>query len=385
MLFMTAEPLGNNPEPALNNKNNASTSAHLGDPFLTNDRLQWSDMKSFLLAISSVIVVWLPVLLLHLTLVLFATLITYALIRGIAGWIHRHVIAYMHSASRQQRMGKVAEWFAIAILATIISLTVYVFGDWIADKASVDVFNNLIRQILDIFDQLHTLLPASISQHLPISVSSFQAMLMSTIKSHASQLQLVGIHTLRGLGYVLAGVVIGCIVALQVPVNSAAHKTPFTQHLRQKFDELIMGFNDVFFAQVKISSINTILTSVFLLGILPILGHPLPMAWTVVLITFCAGLFPVVGNLVSNVVIVLLSLTHGLGISILSLVWLVSIHKLEYFLNAQIIGHKIRASAWELLLFILVLEATFGLAGLISAPVIYAQIKRILADRGWVI
>ena len=178
---------------------------------------------------------------------------------------------------------------------------------------------------------------------------------------------------------------IGCIVALQVPVNSAAHKTPFTQHLRQKFDELIMGFNDVFFAQVKISSINTILTSVFLLGILPILGHPLPMAWTVVLITFCAGLFPVVGNLVSNIVIVLLSLTHGLGISILSLVWLVSIHKLEYFLNAQIIGHKIRASAWELLLFILVLEATFGLAGLISAPVIYAQIKRILADRGWVI
>ena len=352
---------------------------------MTNDRLQWSDMKSFLLAISSVIVVWLPVLLLHLTLVLFATLITYALVRGIAGWIHRHVIAYVHSASRQQRMGKVAEWFAIAILATLISLTVYVFGDWIADKASVDVFNKLIRQILDIFDQLHTLLPASISQHLPISVSSFQAMLMSTIKSHAPQLQLVGIHTLRGLGYVLAGVVIGCIVALQVPVNSAAHKTPFTQHLRQKFDELIMGFNDVFFAQVKISSINTILTSVFLLGILPLLGHPLPMAWTVVLITFCAGLFPVVGNLVSNIVIVLLSLTHGLGISILSLVWLVSIHKLEYFLNAQIIGHKIRASAWELLLFILVLEATFGLAGLISAPVIYAQIKRILADRGWVI
>ena len=112
---MTAEPLGNNPEPALENKNKVSTSAHLSDSFLTNDRLQWSDMKSFLLAISSVIVVWLPVLLLHLTLVLFATLITYALIRGIAGWIHRHLIAYVHSVSRQQRMGKVAEWFAIAI------------------------------------------------------------------------------------------------------------------------------------------------------------------------------------------------------------------------------------------------------------------------------
>ena len=35
--------------------------------------------------------------------------------------------------------------------------------------------------------------------------------------------------------------------------------------------------------------------------------------------------------------------------------------------------------------FMLVLEATFGLAGLLAAPIIYAQIKRILADRGWVI
>ena len=53
------------------------------------------NLKTFVLAVSSVILVWVPVLLLHLTLVLFATLITYALIRGIAGWIHRHVIAYL--------------------------------------------------------------------------------------------------------------------------------------------------------------------------------------------------------------------------------------------------------------------------------------------------
>ena len=145
------------------------------------------------------------------------------------------------------------------------------------------------------------------------------------------------------------------------------------------------GFTDVFFAQVKISSINTILTAIYLLGILPLVGHPLPMAWTVVLITFIAGLLPVIGNLISNTIIVSLSLTHGLIVSISSLLWLVTIHKLEYFLNAQIIGSKIRSTAWELLLFMLVLEATFGLAGLLAAPIIYAQIKRILADRGWII
>ena len=63
---------------------------------------------------------------------------------------------------------------------------------------------------------------------------------------------------------------------------------------------------------------------------------------------------------------------------------LMAIHKLEYFLNAHIIGHKIKAAAWELLIAMLVMEAAFGLAGLVSAPVVYAQIKRVMADKGWV-
>ena len=42
------------------------------------------------------------------------------------------------------------------------------------------------------------------------------------------------------------------------------------------------------------------------------------------------------------------------------------------------------AAAWELLIVMLVFEAVFGLAGLVSAPVIYAQIMRIMSDKGWV-
>lgn len=340
------------------------------------------DVKTFLFAISSVILVWLPVLLLHLTLVLFATLIMYALTRGIANWIRAHIARYLPKAA--WRIGQRSEWLAILLIIMLLILGIYVFGDWVAEKASIEVFNNLLQQILIIFEQLHNLLPTSITQHLPMSVSSFKQLLLSTIKSHGTQLQLVGIQTVRGVGYILAGMIIGGIMAVQLPAQITSHTKPLARYFRAKFDELIHGFNDVFFAQVKISTINTILTSVYLLGILPALGHSLPMPWTVVLITFCAGLFPVVGNLFSNIVIVLLSLTHGLAISITSLLWLVGIHKLEYFLNAQIIGHKIRATAWELLLFMLILEAMFGLPGLVSAPIIYGQIKRILTDRGWV-
>lgn len=339
-------------------------------------------LKMFLFAISPVFLVWLPVLLLHLTLVMFAGLITYALTRVIAQSIRNSkqmptFLGHFHHKNR-------AEILSIVIIVSIISICTYLFGDWVVAKANIVVLNSLLEQLMSIVEQLHTLLPFSISQYLPISDYEFKELIINTAKNHAPELQNLGIHTLRGVGYLVIGIAIGAIMALQIPPTVAPNAKPFIQHMRVRFDELITGFSDVFFAQVKISAINTVLTSVYLLGILPMIGHPLPMPWTVVLITFLAGLVPVVGNLFSNVVIVTLSLTHGLMISLLSLTWLVSIHKLEYFLNAQIIGTKIRATAWELLLFMLVLEASFGLAGMVSAPVIYAQIKRILHNRGWV-
>ena len=64
-----------------------------------------------------------------------------------------------------------------------------------------------------------------------------------------------------------------------------------------------------------------------------------------------------------------------------SLVFLVLVHKLEYFLNARIVGVQIRASAWELLLAMLVMEAAFGIPGLVAAPIYYAYLKDELAAR----
>jgi predicted PurR-regulated permease PerM len=54
---------------------------------------------------------------------------------------------------------------------------------------------------------------------------------------------------------------------------------------------------------------------------------------------------------------------------------LVVVHKLEYFLNARIVGGQIRAHVWELLIAMLAMEAAFGLAGLIAAPIYYAYLK----------
>ena len=90
---------------------------------------------------------------------------------------------------------------------------------------------------------------------------------------------------------------------------------------------------------------------------------------------FFAGLLPVVGNLVSNTVIVVVSLAHSPHAALASLAFLVVVHKLEYFLNARIVGGQIQAAAWELLLAMLFMEAVFGLPGVVAAPIVYAWVK----------
>jgi predicted PurR-regulated permease PerM len=71
-------------------------------------------------------------------------------------------------------------------------------------------------------------------------------------------------------------------------------------------------------------------------------------------------------------------------VAVTSLVFLVVIHKLEYFVNARIVGGEIRAAAWEILLALFAFEAAFGLAGMAVAPIVYAYAKQEVADRGLV-
>jgi predicted PurR-regulated permease PerM len=159
---------------------------------------------------------------------------------------------------------------------------------------------------------------------------------------------------------------------------------PLARELVERAARLGDAFRRVVFAQVQISLINTVLTGIYLAVILPILGVNLPFKKTLIVVTFITGLLPVVGNLISNVVIVVVSLSYSLNVAIGSLLFLVVIHKLEYFLNARIVGRRIECRAWELLLAMLAMEAAFGISGVIAAPIYYAYLKDELAERGLV-
>jgi predicted PurR-regulated permease PerM len=204
--------------------------------------------------------------------------------------------------------------------------------------------------------------------------------LSHVLRGHAGEIQRTGGELGRGLLHALIGIVIGAITAFETGEAGG----PLSRSLAERLRRLSDAFQRVVFAQVRISLLNTTVTAVYLLVALPLFGVELPLRKTLVLITFVFGLMPVIGNLLSNTAIVVMSLGRSLPVAIASLVFLVVIHKLEYFLNARIVGRQIHAAAWELLVVMLVFESAFGIAGVIAAPIFYAYAKRELSDRGMI-
>jgi predicted PurR-regulated permease PerM len=189
------------------------------------------------------------------------------------------------------------------------------------------------------------------------------------------------------LGHTLVHIIIGMVIGGMVSLREAlpaGESGPLAREIGERAARLGEAFRRVVFAQMRISALNTFFTAFYLLAVLPLFDVHLPYAKTLVAVTLIAGLLPVVGNLISNTVIVIVSLSVSLTLALVSLGFLIVIHKLEYFLNARIVGSSIHAAAWELLVAMLVMEAAFGLPGLVAAPVYYAYLKDELAARGLV-
>ena len=211
---------------------------------------------------------------------------------------------------------------------------------------------------------------------------TIKAALAVWLKEHAETLKLAGSTFSLGLVHTIMGMLLAVLVFFR-HITHHADRVPGTlsEALSRKVARFTAAFAQIASAQVKISLLNTSLTALYLLVALPLFGHHIPFATTIVFVTFVCGLIPVLGNLISNTVIVILSLGISPGTAIASLLFLVVIHKLEYLTNSRIVGGETDSQAWEILMAILIGETAFGISGVVMAPIIYAFIKRELRER----
>jgi predicted PurR-regulated permease PerM len=326
-----------------------------------HDPLRISRIASYVLATLTLLLV----LRLRLLPVLLAGLLVYELVQTtspLLGW---------------RVPGDRARMLVVALLGVVVVglLILLILG-------TISFFRNEIGnpaelwrgQLMPLVDKARQQLPATLVGWLPDSVDELRVMAMELTRKHAGSLQLAGKETARAFVHILIGLVLGAIVALS-RARPAHQVGPLAAALSRRCQRLATAFHNIVFAQIKISLINTVLTAILLLGALPLAGIHVPLAKTLVVITFVVGLLPVIGNLLSNTAVTIAGLSVSLWVGVTALGFLILIHKLEYFLNARIVGTQIRARAWELLVAMLLMEAAFGLPGLVAAPIYYAYLK----------
>lgn len=213
----------------------------------------------------------------------------------------------------------------------------------------------------------------------------FKAAAIAWLKTHAQSLRAGGLWIGIGVLHMIMGGLLAVLVFFRhITHHDEERRGPLARQLVDKAARVAHAFSSIAVAQIKISTVNTILTGLYLLVILPMFGIRIPFGTTLVIITFLCGLIPVLGNLISNTVITILSMGVSVGTAVASLTFLIVIHKLEYLINSRIVGGETDSQAWEILLAIIIGEAAFGVGGVVMAPIIYAFIKRELRDRALV-
>jgi predicted PurR-regulated permease PerM len=221
------------------------------------------------------------------------------------------------------------------------------------------------------------------AREIPLPFTDFESLkvlLINSLKEEAHYLsdvaRLAG-NTSTALVFVAIGIVaaISLFFNSQLDLYRRTHTTRnnlysvLSKQISARFRDFYQSFATVMGAQITISLINTFLTTLFVVIV------RLPYAPLVIAVTFLCGLLPIVGNLISNVIIVCLAFTISFKIALIALGFLVAIHKLEYFLNSKIIGDRIRNPIWLTLLALIIGERLMGIPGMVLAPVVLNYLR----------
>jgi predicted PurR-regulated permease PerM len=263
------------------------------------------------------------------------------------------------------------KWLAILFFLLVVAGTLYGFG-YLIRQAFIALPKIAAESIppMIVYAQNHGI-------DLPFSdVESLKAAIADMIKD---EFLFVGNFARTATAQVVF-ILIGIVVAVSLFLNPKMEKysnqpkgsnlfTAVTDEIRIRFQLFYQSFEIVMGAQIVISLINTFLTAVFVLAV------SLKHGTVVIGLTFLCGLLPIVGNLISNSIIVGIAFTISPRVAIAALGFLVALHKFEYFLNSKIIGDRIKNPVWLTLLALIIGERFMGIPGMILAPVMLNYIK----------
>jgi predicted PurR-regulated permease PerM len=263
-------------------------------------------------------------------------------------------------------------WAPLALFVVLLGAGSFALGHFTTQAvvALPAVAESAIPSIIDYAEARGVKLPFT-------DWASLKSVLLATATEQAQALGRFATVATRELVLLVLGVVVAMSLFLGGELDVDRHKHAIRNNLfsltaeaiERRFSLFYGSFKTVMGAQVVISAINTALTAVF------VFAAGLPNVAVILGVTFLCGMVPVLGNLVSNTVIVAIGFTVSPRTALLALGFLVVIHKLEYFLNSKIIGDRIRNPVWLTLLGLIVGEKLMGVPGMILAPVMLHYVR----------
>jgi len=311
-------------------------------------------------------------------------------VSALVGGLVLYLVLDRVALSLSRRFPSAARGIAVMVV-TVVGVTVIGGGSALAItflRHHADRLPAMMTKMAEILQSTRTWLGGwgeNIIPEVLTDAENFKVRIVAWLKENAAMLKVAGGTFGHGAVHMLMGMLLAVLVFfrhVRQEHEQPHHRGALGTALTEKVARFATAFKRIASAQIKISAMNTTLTAVYLFAILPLFGHRLPFSTTIVLVTFICGLIPVLGNLISNTVIVILSLGISVGVAIASLVFLVLIHKLEYLINSRIVGGETDSQAWEILLAILIGETAFGVAGVVMAPIIYTFVKGELREYG---
>ena len=311
---------------------------------------------------------------LHLLSALLAGLLVFKLVDVLTPWLR------LRALGRDGPRVLAVTLIATAVIAALIGIGIGIVTLMRNSGESVPL---LMQSMAQIIEDARAILPDGLHAYVPDDAETLRRTIAEWLRSNAGSLQLAGRGIGRSLVHVLMGMIIGALLSMQKAAQPHERR-PLTEEIARHAASLASAFQRVVFAQFWISLINTFFTWLYLDVVLRAVRHR-PAAGE------NPGGAHLRGRPAAHHRQPDLEHRHrhrvpepGRAGGAASLVYLVVIHKLEYFLNARIIGSHIKARAWELLIAMLVMEAAFGITGLIAAPIFYAYFKEELREKGLV-
>ncbi|MFI5362216.1 MAG: AI-2E family transporter [Elusimicrobiota bacterium] len=265
---------------------------------------------------------------------------------------------------------RVARWTSVALFVVVGLLLAMIFGAFVT--IGMERLPLLLDRLLPRVDALAGRFGVS----LPVdNVQELRALILETLKENARSITTASGLLTRGFFQILLAVIVAILRFVSTPAAPDTADAPrgldapVLRECRDRAALFSASFELVMGAQILVAAINAGVAAAFLLV------FRIPFRTMLTLATFVFGMIPIVGNVISNSLIVAAALTRSDHLALAALIFLIVVHKGGYFLNSRIVGSRMSTPTWAILLGLLIGEALLGVTGVILAPTLIYYVR----------